>query len=89
MGRALISAMGEGERRTGALREGEEMGRCSPEEDKNSPASSGEAFDSVEKWGEPQKRGLKTHGWVWLLGAIGAQLRRSVRMEEVRLPGLR
>lgn len=34
MGRALISAMGEGERRTGALREGEEMGRCSPEEDK-------------------------------------------------------
>ena len=31
------------------------MGRCSPEEDKNSPASSGEVFDSVEKWGEPQR----------------------------------
>lgn len=80
---------GRGRMRNWALREREEMRRCSPEEDQNSPTSSGEAFDSVEKWAESQTWGLKTPGWVWLLEAIGAQLRRSVRMEEVRLPGVR
>lgn len=43
------------------------MGRCSPEEDKNSPASSGEAFDGVEKWGEPEMRS----GNIWLGVATG------------------